>query len=118
MLRKLLMPAVIAGSLLAGCSTGPNGQPTINIPQISQADVTNAAIKICSFVPAAETVANLIVAALSSGIPGLQTATGIATAICQAVLTNAPAPTAQLRHRRIATPATVLGVPIKGQFLQ
>lgn len=114
MMRKLLLSAAVAGTLLGSCTTTGQFSPAILV-----ADVQQDAIAICSFLPTVSTVANIIAA----GNPLLTTAEAVAQAICSAV-TAAPVvapPVAGARRRAarsgpVGTP-TVAGVVIKGNFI-
>lgn len=121
-MKKLLLTAFL-GAALVGCST-TNGTPTIGgipittIEQQVQTDV----LQICAFVPTAQTIANVVTAAV--GVPGLSTAFAIATGICNAV-TTAPAGSisasvsrARVMLKRGVAPPTYIGVPIYGSFVR
>lgn len=93
MLKQLLLVPLLALAL-AGCSVFEKASPTIG-------DVQGVAVKVCAFLPTAETVA----AILAAGSPALTTSSAIANAIC-----NAISPKAGPGAGR----ATVAGVPIEG----
>jgi len=90
---SLLLASALA---IGACST--TGKPSI-------ADAQAAAVKACSFLPTANTVANIIAA----GSPALGTASAIADAICAAIAPKAGAGAGR---------PTVAGVPIDGQRVQ
>jgi hypothetical protein len=87
---------------LAGCASQPPAQSSGGIKAVQ-----SAAVQICRFLPAAETVANLFL----SGNALMMTAEAMANAICRAVTT---APLADGRGRRLA----INGVVIKGRFVR
>lgn len=89
----LVIPVLVVG--LSGCEALKGGKFSI-------ADAQAAAVKACSFLPTANTVANIIAA----GSPALNTASAIGDAICAAI-----APKAGVG----AGKPTVVGVPIEGQ---
>lgn len=82
-----------AALLLAGCdkSTG----------KLDLTGAQNLAVQICGFLPTAQTVANIF----ATGSPALDTASEVATAVCQAV--NTP--------RSAGTKPIVAGVVVEGQ---
>ena len=94
MLKALLVvPGLIVG--LSGCESFKSGKFSI-------ADAQAAAVKVCSFLPTANTVANIIAA----GSPALNTASAIGDAICAAIAPKAGAG---------AGKPTVAGVVVEGQ---
>jgi hypothetical protein len=105
-MRNTILSVAFAGTLLAGCAS-VGGVPTVL--GISAAEVQQDAIAICSFLPTASTVANII----AVGNPLLTTAEAIAQAICASVT----APPVASTLRRVGTP-TVAGVVIKGRFIK
>ena len=113
---KLGMVALtIASASLAGCAGTAIPIPGVSVTLEAQliADVQSATTAACSFVPTAITIANLVTA--DNGI--VQTADGIASAICGAV-TKAPAGAVTSLHRRATAPITVNGVTIHGYFVK
>lgn len=103
---RMLILASAASLALASCSTTTDpipGQPS----QIEA--VQSAAATACRFLPAAETVAEI----LASGDPRLTTASAVARAICAALAPQAPAGVATL----FSAPPTVDGVVISGERL-
>ncbi len=96
-MKKLLLLGTLALAGCAGIST-PNG---------GIKDIQNAAASICRFVPAAKTVADILL----SGSMAVTTTIGVATAICNAVTT---APLADGGPRQ----AKVGGVVIRGRFVR
>jgi hypothetical protein len=76
--------------------------------------IQNAAIAACRFRPAAETVANILVAS-----PAVATASVIADGIC-AVVTGAPQPGAVTQMGLLSEPVvpTYNGVKIEGEFVK
>ncbi len=101
-MRYSAIVMAIGALALNGCATTGGGG-------ISVAMVQQDAVAVCSFLPTASTVANIIAA----GNPLLITAEAIAQAICAAV-TAAPAVTT----RRGAAQPMVNGVPVRGKFLR
>jgi hypothetical protein len=97
---------------LSGCASGLNPQSVgtaVNNINATVAEVQTIAKEVCSFVPAAVTVSNII----SKFVPGLSTAQQIAQSIC-----NAVAPANVTAARRARTVPVVAGVPIKGRFVR
>src|SRR5262245_20699144 len=100
---KLFRTAVL-GLALAGCVTSAGcGAGQLFTPPTSVADVQADAVKVCSYLPSAET----IVAIIGLNDPTLSTATAIADAICGAITS---------RSARAGGVPRVKGVRIKGQF--
>lgn len=94
MLKALfVVPVLVVG--LSGCQYLQGGKFSI-------ADAQAAAVKVCSFLPTANTVANIIAA----GSPALNTASAIGDAICAAIAPKAGAG---------AGKPTVAGVVVEGQ---
>lgn len=115
MRRSFILVAACASTIaLAGCSTGPNGQPTISIPSIPSIDPSTVqqaqtlATQICGFLPAAETVASIIGTLAGAG-PIVDIASQAANGICKAVTAKGA--------RRGITPS-FNGVTIKGNFVR
>lgn len=104
-MRKLLLSSVFAVTLAACSSMG--GAPLNLADFIAQVQATTSAV--CSFLPTAETVANIV----ATGNPIVTTAGAVANAICAAVV---PAKQAA-RQNRTAAPPIVAGVVIHGKFL-
>lgn len=98
-MRKILM-AMTCCVLLSGCATGGNVDGTI-------AQIQATARSICSFVPTVETVAKIL-----AGGTAIDTASGIANAICAAVTTRPLADGPGDGKPRVR------GVIIKGQFVR
>ncbi|MDE2106685.1 MAG: hypothetical protein KGL39_56235 [Patescibacteria group bacterium] len=94
----------IAGTVgLAGCGLT---NPFTNQP-ISTADVQNAAVAACGFLPTASTVAQIIsVASGGAGAGIVDTVEGVASAICAAVV---PAKAGRLRGAPMVAGVTVHG---------
>ncbi len=93
-MRLFAIPFVLASLALAGCASVPSGNP-ITVPNITGTSLTapggvtdairqvqTTAQQNCSFVPTAQTVANVL---SMFGVPGVDTATSIANQICSAV---------------------------------
>lgn len=93
-MRKLLLAAILVVGL-SGCQYLQGGKFSI-------ADAQAAAVKVCSFLPTANTVANII----ATGSPALNTASAIGDAICAAIAPKAGTD---------AGKPTVAGVPVEGQ---
>jgi len=103
---RMLIIASAASLALASCSTTVDpipGQPS----QIEA--VQSAATAACQFLPAAETVADI----LASGDTRLTTASAVARAICAALAIEAPAGVATL----FSAPPMVADVVIRGERL-
>ncbi len=79
---------------------------------ISVADVQNDAVAICSYLPTASTVANIV----SANNPAVVTAEAVAAAICGAV---APPKAARYRASKAALPFVYIppSVQIQGNFV-
>lgn len=88
-----VVPVLVVG--LSGCQALQGGKFSI-------ADAQAAAVKVCSFLPTANTVANIVAA----GSPTLNTASAIGDAICAAIAPKAGAG---------AGKPTVAGVAVEGQ---
>jgi hypothetical protein len=117
MYRQAVVTAALGATLiLGGCATNAGGQPTLG--GISAADVKADVLLVCSFVPEAATVANVIAAAISSGVPGLNTAMGIAQGLCASLATVAPTATLRRAVSRRQIQPTFLNVPIYGNFVR
>ena len=99
-MRKFLLTGIFAITL-AGCGTI---NPFTNQPN-TPADVQNATVQACGFLPTASTVLNI----LAVGNPAAATAEAVAQAICAAVT---PAPKA------LKGVPTVNGVEIHGRFVR
>jgi hypothetical protein len=104
MIRKLFFAAPVAVALaLGGCATGSVTATTV---AATVAQVQQATILACNFLPTAATVASI----LSGGNPLVSTASAIAQAICTAVTTKAA---------RQGGPAPSVGnVVIHGRFVK
>jgi hypothetical protein len=100
MIRKFLLASTTA-LLLSGCAT------TGVLGPITVANVQTLTISVCSFLPTAGTIENILLA----NVPGLTTAQAIAQAICNALV---PAKSS----RRGAAAPNVAGVPIHGRFVR
>lgn len=124
MFRKCLTIAAAAAVALfaPGCTTLPDGTKTID-PKVLQ-DAQTVSQAICSFLPTAETVANIA----AVGNPLLLTGEQIGNAICAEVTkANPPAPTPSttttpsssvpMARRAAAAPAIVAGVIVDGRFV-
>lgn len=94
MKRFAIVLGLASALAVAGCSTVPSGGP-ITVPNITGTTLTapggvtdaikqvqTTAQQICSFVPTAQTVANVLSV---FGVPGVDTAASIANQICSAV---------------------------------
>ncbi len=94
----------VAGPLLAlslaSCAT-------LGVDAGTIAQIQNAAVAACGFLPAASTIVNII----GTNSPGLQTAQAIAIAICQAMQP-------QTARGLIARTPTVAGVRVDGRFVR
>ena|SRR5215207_2790016 len=111
-MRKLILAAALALPL-AACQTGqaPNISPIVNTGVDLLPDrIRDNAVKVCGFLPAAETVIQLIAAFGGPTIPGI--ASQIAAEICGAV-TRPKATT-----RRAATAPVLHGVAVRGSFVR
>lgn len=93
MKRFVILLGLASALALAGCASQPGGP--ITVPNINGTSLTapggvtdaikqvqTTAQQICSFVPTAQTVANVLAV---FGVPGVDTATSIANQICSAV---------------------------------
>ncbi len=111
MRKTLIFAGLTAGLAVAACATNPTTGVT-TIGSINVADVQNDAVAICSYLPTAATVANII----SANNPVVITADAVATAICQAV-----SPAKAAAHRRgAAAPLPYVYVPpgsVSGKFI-
>lgn len=111
MMRQSILAASIAASVvLGGCATNPGngggGGPSRDaiVQQVIQ--ITSA---VCDFVPTVSTVLEI----LSVNVPGLNTATAIAGAICNAVVPPravSPGVTTKARLGKVG------GVQVRGRF--
>ena len=101
-MKKLVISAAFALTL-ASCATTPTNS---NIAQIQQ-----AAVNICKFLPTAQTVAGILI---SSSSMVLATANAVASAICSAVTTNPLADGPGAKNYK----PHVNGVPVKGKFVK
>src|SRR5215207_3558172 len=111
-MRKLILAAALALPL-AACQTGqaPNISPIVNTGVDLLPDrIRDNAVKVCGFLPAAETVIQLIAVFGGPAIPGI--ASQIAAEICAAVTTPKTA------TRRTAASPALHGVLIRGQFVR
>lgn len=79
---KMLAVPIVAASLLAGCATSSNGVPPIDPAVIT--NIQNTVTRICGYVPAAITVANII-ATFAGGTNIVALTSQIANGICGAV---------------------------------
>lgn len=105
-MRKLAIAAALASALsFGGCATVPGGVGggTDTISQVQQIAAT-----VCFFVPTAATIAGI----LAAGNPALQSASAIATAICNAI--TAP----KMSSRRGAAAPRVGRVAVYGTYLR
>ncbi|MCO6386339.1 hypothetical protein [Aliihoeflea sp. 40Bstr573] len=102
---RMLILASAASLALASCSTT---DPVTGEPSPIE-NVQSATAAACRFLPAAETVAEI----LASGDTRLTTASAVARAICAVVADQAPAGVATL----FSAPPTVNGVVIRGERL-
>lgn len=104
-LRSLPVAAVVAASI-ASCTTTGNG------PAVTIAEVQNAAVAACSFLPDAATITNILTAS-----PVAATAENIAAIVCSAVTGRAAA--AALPRPGAAPSVVVNGVtiPVAGHFV-
>lgn len=124
-MRKILSILVLGSALALGaCATSPGTPTTPSAPlpttgnaQIDQvvAQVQAGTRAACSFIPTVQTIASIFL----SGNPIYATASGIVSAICNAV---APPVTASAR-RRASQPVVVIGggappVKIEGDFVR
>jgi hypothetical protein len=103
-MRRTFVAAAFAAALTACATTGTTTTITI-------ADVQNAAVAACQFLPDATTIANILTAS-----PVAATAESVAAIICAAV-GNQPA--AAVRHRATAPFIIINGqtIPITGHFV-
>jgi len=103
-IRKLFFAAPVAAALaLSGCAGGSVTPATVSA---TIAQVQQAAVLACGFLPTAATVASI----LSGGNPLVTTAAGIAQAICTAVTAKAA---------RRGGPAPMVGnVVIHGRWMR
>lgn len=107
-MMKAFTIGLLSGAIaLSGCGT-TGGITPITIP-IAIADVQNAAVTACGFLPTATTITSI----LAVNDPALTTAVAVAQAICAAV---AAAPKAGAK-RGLAKPS-IDGVIISGTFIQ
>ena len=106
-MKSLLLGIMCAVAIaLGGCVTADSGSVTVGTPASPISAAQQTAQKICSFVPTAATVA----AIFAKNVPGLNTASAVAQAICAAVIDN-PMTEGPGGGRTVPK---VLGVPIKG----
>ncbi len=92
------IPIALMFFALSGCQAFQEKRlPTIQ-------EVQGAAVAACKFLPAAETVTNII----SLALPALSTVSSIANAICAAVTAPGAAP---------GTTPMVVNVPVRGAFV-
>ena len=112
-MNKFFISTALAGSLLmAGCSTVPGVDPITGNPIATEvAQITAAAIAICSFEPTAATVTAILGTLIPGAAPVTQVINQTANAICAAVVPKA----ARLGG---AYSAKVNGIPINGRFVQ
>jgi len=99
------MLAISVAAALASCTTSGTGTP------LTTADVQNAAVAACSFLPDAATITNILTAS-----PIAATAEGVAAIICSAV-TGQPASGVK---RRASAPTVVINgeaIPVTGHFV-
>jgi hypothetical protein len=104
-MRQSLVATAFAAAL-AACTTTSGGGSAITI-----ADVQNAAVAACQFLPDAATITNILTAS-----PAAATAEGIAAIICSAV---AGQPATAVKRRASAPVVVVNGqtIPVTGHFV-
>lgn len=108
-MRNLAATALLSASLLlGGCATFGGGGTAPNWDALVT-QVQQAAAAVCSFVPTAQTVLDI----LSLGHPAFATASQIAGAICASV----SAPRQARRAGESPAPPTVGGVVVRGRFV-
>jgi hypothetical protein len=103
-MRKIILTVTVACSL-ASCAT------STTTTAVTVADVENAAVAACNFLPDAATITNILTAS-----PVAATAEGIAAIICSAVA----APPASGVKRRATAPTVVVNgetIPVTGHFV-
>ena len=103
-MRRFLFAFVIAAGA-GSCTTSGTGSA------ITVADVQNAAVAACKFLPDASTIANILTAN-----PAAATAESVAAIICTAV-TGQPAAAVK---RRVTAPSVVvngISIPVTGHFV-
>jgi hypothetical protein len=109
-MRKLIASSLLALSLTA-CQTTSSNPPaslTVNaVVGVLPAQVQQAAVQACGYLPTAQTVAQLVAAFGGPNLPGV--VTDVANEICAAVTKKSFVP-----GRRLA----VHGVPIRGRFVK
>jgi hypothetical protein len=103
-MKFILVIPLAASLLLGGCATSGTGPSTADII----AQVRQAAVATCGFLPTIDTVAQI----LAAGNPTVIIAGTVANAICAAV-TATP-----MQARRRGAVATVNGVVIHGRFVR
>jgi hypothetical protein len=112
-MRKLIFAAFLALPLVACQTPGqvPSVSPVVEVGVGLLPDqVRDAAVKVCGYLPAAETVAQLIAAFGGPSVPGI--ASQIAAEICGAVTKPRQA------GLRAAARPSVRGVAVKGKFVR
>lgn len=102
---RMLIIASAAGLALVACTTT---DPVTGASSPIE-DIQSATASVCQFLPAAETVADI----LALDDPRHDTASAVARAICTALAPQAPAGVATL----FSAPPTVDGVVIRGERL-
>lgn len=111
-MRKIFLVPFVALGLTACQTASAPPAPVINtVVGVLPQQVQDIAVQACGYLPAAETVANLIAAFGGPAVPGI--ASQIASEICAAVTQ----PRRAAKGARSSTP-TVHGVVIRGQFVR
>lgn len=109
-MKRLILFPVLA-LVLSACQTTstPSVSPIVTtVTGLLPQQVQDVAVKTCGFLPAAETVAQLVAAFGGPSIPGI--ATQIADEICAAVQKKSV--------RRSGGGISVRGVPVVGSFVR
>lgn len=113
-MKRLVMFAALAGSVSLGSCAGTSVTPATI--QSAVAQVQQAAVVACGFLPTAATVSGI----LTTLVPGAgavdQMVISAAQQICAAVASLAPGKASA--RLRAAAPPTVNGVPVHGRWVR
>ncbi len=103
-MRQLIFAAIFAATLASCASNGDNAT-------VTTADVQDAAVAACNFLPDASTIASLLTAS-----PIAATAESIAAIICSAVTSQ---PASGVKRRATAPTVVINGqtIPVTGHFV-
>jgi hypothetical protein len=120
-MRKIALLLACAGALSLGACAGvpaTSGGTATPAPVVVPGDLTvqqiqNTAAKVCGFVPTVSTITGIIASFFPGGAPVNTLVTGVANAICTAVVPNKT-----LRRAGVAGPPTVGGVRVEGYFIR